>query len=81
VTYGQKEVLTGVGAFFIRINQKAINNSNYFNDVTFGPLNVNILPGLTQMVKHVVFPALAAQVYKFSLRIHGEFYLLQKMNL
>ncbi|KAJ3258377.1 Dynein heavy chain 5, axonemal [Boothiomyces macroporosus] len=61
VTHGQKEVLTGLGAFFIRINTKPITVQNIYTDISFGPLNANILPSLTTMVKHVIFPALAAQ--------------------
>ena len=61
VTHGNKEALTGVGAFFLRTNTKAITIANVYTEVAFGPLNSNILPSLTTMVKHVVFPALAAQ--------------------
>jgi dynein heavy chain len=66
VTHGHKEMLTGAGAFFIRTANKPITNSNIYTDVSFGPLNANILPSLTTMVKNVVFPALAAQVGPFS---------------
>ncbi|KAI8902513.1 dynein heavy chain and region D6 of dynein motor-domain-containing protein [Globomyces pollinis-pini] len=61
VTHGHKEILTGLGAFFVRTSTKPITVQNIFTDISFGPLNVNILPSLTTMVKHVVFPALAAQ--------------------
>lgn len=61
VTLGHKELLTGVGAFFIRTSTKAITVANISSDILFGPLNTNILPSLTAMVKNVVYPALAAQ--------------------
>ncbi|KAJ1345302.1 hypothetical protein BSLG_000815 [Batrachochytrium salamandrivorans] len=61
VSLGNKEVLTGIGAFFIRPSTKAITTQNVFTDVSFGPLYSNLLPSLTSMVKHVVMPALRAQ--------------------
>ena len=67
VTHGHKELLTGVGAFFIRTSTKSITTSNIYTDISFGPLNANILPSLTTMVKHVVFPALNAQVFIYLL--------------
>jgi dynein heavy chain, axonemal len=35
--------------------------TNVYSDISFGPLNANILPSLTTMVKHIVMPALASQ--------------------
>jgi dynein heavy chain len=61
VSMGNKEILTGTGAFFIRTNTKAITIANIFTDIAFGALNANILPSLTTMVKHIVMPALQAQ--------------------
>ena len=66
VTNGNREGLTGVGSFFIRPNAKAISTSSVYTDVSFGALSVNLLPSLTTVVKHVVVPALKAQVSSFS---------------
>jgi dynein heavy chain, axonemal len=35
--------------------------TNVYSDISFGPLNANILPSLTTMVKHIVMPALTSQ--------------------
>ena len=70
-------MLTGAGAFFIRTSTKPITNSNIYTDVSFGPLNANILPSLTTMVKNVVFPALAAQV-RFSFLLQDTWGVLSR---
>ncbi|RKO93026.1 hypothetical protein BDK51DRAFT_27536, partial [Blyttiomyces helicus] len=61
VTNGTKEVLTGVGCFFVRATSKAITVANITSDVSCGVINADILPSLTVMVRHVVMPALKAQ--------------------
>ena len=61
VSFGNKEMLSGVGAFFIRPSTKPITTQNIFTDISFGPITSNLLPSLTTMVKHVVMPALCAQ--------------------
>ncbi|KAJ1555489.1 Dynein heavy chain 8, axonemal, partial [Nowakowskiella sp. JEL0078] len=61
VTNGSKEGIAGKGCYFLRFSTKAINLQNIYTDTIFGPINANILPSLTTMVKHLVMPALKSQ--------------------
>jgi dynein heavy chain len=61
VTLSAKEMFTGMGCFFVRTTNKALTTANIFQEVSFGPINANILPSLTAMVKNVILPALNAQ--------------------
>ena len=61
MTLSAKEMFTGMGCFFVRTTNKAITTANIFQEVSFGPINANILPSLTSMVKNVILPALNAQ--------------------
>lgn len=62
VSDGVKDALRGTGAYFFRSSGKAISVVNFSQDVCFGPLSANILSSLTSVVKHIIFPALKAQV-------------------
>ena len=61
VTLSAKEIFTGMGCFFVRTTNKAITTANLYQEVSFGPINANILPSLTSMVKNIMLPALDAQ--------------------
>ncbi|KAJ3055739.1 Dynein heavy chain 5, axonemal [Rhizophlyctis rosea] len=61
VTNGSKEIVAGSGCFFVRPTSKAITVTNIYTDVYFGVIRAQILPSLTDMVKHVVMPALKSQ--------------------
>ena len=54
-----------MGSFVIRTSPKLITPANMFSDLYFGYLGSNLLPSLTTMVKHVLMPALKAQVSYF----------------
>ena len=61
MTLSAKEMFTGMGCFFVRTTNKALTTANIFQEVSFGPINANILPSLTAMVKNLILPALNAQ--------------------
>ncbi len=61
VSHGNKEILTGQGAFFLRTQTKLVTAQNIHNEICFGPLQPDILTALTTLVKHVIQPALVAQ--------------------
>jgi dynein heavy chain len=61
VTLGSKDVISGIGCFFVKTTTKAITTANLYSEVSFGSINPAILPSLTSMVRHVIMPALNAQ--------------------
>jgi len=61
VTGGQDPLRPGIGAFFLRTTSKAISQTTFAADITFGSLNSQLLPSLTSVVKNIIVPALTAQ--------------------
>lgn len=63
VSNGSDVKFTGEGIYFIRLSNKAITPQNINQEIYFGKLSASILPSLSTMVKHIIMPALQAQVY------------------
>ena len=74
VSNGSDVKFTGEGIYFIKLTNKAITTQNINQEVYFGKLSASILPSLSSMVKHIIMPALQAQVkYYFIINIKNKY--------
>lgn len=61
VSNGGKECITGPGCYFLRNGTKPINTNNIYSDIIYGRIDPSILPSLSNLIKHVLGPALRSQ--------------------